>query len=79
MEAAKEQSGPFRFNQSLGRRDSGSPKTGSWLLPLWRRRFQATTPGGRKARVTPLCVWDSVLVAVFPAQDRRTIQVVKRV
>ena len=30
-------------------------------MPLWRRRFQAKTAGGSKARGTPLCVRGSVL------------------
>ena len=79
MEAAKEQSGPYRFNQSLGRRYS-APQDRIMAIATMARTVSGK---GRRRKKGP---WDHSLRSglravwgVFAAQDRRTMQAVKRV
>ena len=79
MEAAKEQSGSSRFKQSLGRRDSAPQDRIMAIAAV----AQTIAGKDRRRNQGP---WDPSLrsglcavLGVFPAQDRRTIQDVKRV
>ena len=79
MEAAKAQSGPCRFNQSLGRRDSATQDR-IMAVAAMAQTISGKDRRRRKALGTPLCVRGSVLRwEVFPARHRRTMQAVKRV
>ena len=65
MEAAKEQSGPFRFNQSLGRRDSGSPQDRIIAIAAMAETISGNDPRRKKGQGDPslrlgLCAGGSV-------------------
>ena len=79
MEGAKEQSNPSRFNRSLGRRDSAPQNRIMAIAAV----AQTIAGKDRRRKQGP---WDLSLrsglcavLGVFPAQDRRTMQDVKRV